>query len=74
LLLVPDVVPDEKGYVSSILERIATRVPAPILVNSTEADVVEEALKKIRGRAIINSINLEDGEKRTSLVLTLAKL
>jgi 5-methyltetrahydrofolate--homocysteine methyltransferase len=43
-------------------------------VNSTEADVVEEALKKIRGRAIINSINLEDGEKRTSLVLTLAKL
>lgn len=74
MLLVPDVVPDEKGYVSSILERIATRVPAPILVNSTEADVVEEALKKIRGRAIINSINLEDGEKRTSLVLTLAKL
>jgi 5-methyltetrahydrofolate--homocysteine methyltransferase len=64
---------DEKGYVSSILERIATRVPAPILVDSTEADVVEEALKRIPGRAIINSINLEDGEKRTSLVLPMAK-
>jgi len=64
---------DEKEYITSILERIATRVPAPILVDSTEADVVEEALKRIPGRAIINSINLEDGEKRTSKVLPMAK-
>src|SRR6266566_1328968 len=64
---------DEKGYVTSILERVATRVPAPILVDSTEADVVEEALKRIPGKAIINSINLEDGEKRTSKVLPMAK-
>ena len=53
---------DEKGYITSILEKIATRVPAPVLVDSTEADVVEEALKRIPGRAIIDSINLEDGE------------
>ena len=64
---------DEKGYITSILEKIATRVPAPVLVDSTEADVVEEALKRIPGRAIINSINLEDGEKRTSKVLPMAK-
>jgi len=64
---------DEKGYIQSILERVATRVPAPILVDSTEADVVEEALKRIPGKAIINSINLEDGEKRTSKVLPMAK-
>src|SRR5437868_7382837 len=64
---------DEKGYITSILEQIATRVPAPILVDSTEADVVEEALKRIPGKAIINSINLEDGEKRTSKVLPMAK-
>jgi len=64
---------DEKGYITSILERIATRVPAPILVDSTEADVVEGALKRIPGKAIINSINLEDGEKRTSKVLPMAK-
>ncbi len=48
---------DEKGYITSILEKVATRVPAPILVDSTEADVVEEALKRIPGKAIINSIN-----------------
>jgi 5-methyltetrahydrofolate--homocysteine methyltransferase len=64
---------DEKGYITSILERVATRVPAPVLVDSTEADVVEEALKRIPGKAIINSINLEDGEKRTAKVLPMAK-
>jgi 5-methyltetrahydrofolate--homocysteine methyltransferase len=64
---------DEKAYMSSVLEKIATRVPAPILVDSTEADVVEEALKRIPGKPIINSINLEDGEKRTSIVLPMAK-
>jgi 5-methyltetrahydrofolate--homocysteine methyltransferase len=64
---------DEKGYITSILEKVATRVPAPILVDSTEADVIEEALKRIPGKAIINSINLEDGEKRTSKVLPMAK-
>jgi len=64
---------DEKGYMTSVLEKIATRVPAPILVDSTEADVIEEALQRIPGKAIINSINLEDGEKRTSKVLPMAK-
>src|SRR5438270_9289917 len=64
---------DEKGYITSVLEKIATRVPAPILIDSTEADVVEEALKRVPGKAIINSINLEDGEKRTSKVLPMAK-
>jgi len=64
---------DEKGYISHILEKIATRVPAPITVDSTESDVIEEALKRIPGKAIINSINLEDGEKRTSKVLPMAK-
>jgi 5-methyltetrahydrofolate--homocysteine methyltransferase len=44
-----------------------------VLVDSTEADVIEEALKRIPGKAIINSINLEDGEKRTAKVLPMAK-
>ena len=64
---------DEKGYMNAVLEKIATRVTAPVLVDSTEADVIEEALKRIPGKPIINSINLEDGEKRTSRVLPMAK-
>ncbi len=64
---------DEQAYMNSVLEKIATRVPAPILVDSTEAAVIEEALKRIPGKPIINSINLEDGEKRTSMVLPMAR-
>lgn len=64
---------DEKGYMNAVLEKIATRITAPIMVDSTEADVVEEGLKRIPGKPIINSINLEDGEKRTSLVLPMAR-
>jgi len=64
---------DEKAYMSQVLDKVATRVPAPILIDSTEAEVIEEALKRIPGKAIINSINLEDGEKRTGKVLPLAR-
>ena len=64
---------DEQAYMNAILEKIATRVPAPILIDSTEANVIEEALKRIPGKPVINSINLEDGEKRTSLVLPMAR-
>ncbi len=64
---------DETGYMNAVLEKIATRIPAPILIDSTEANVIEEALKRIPGKPIINSINLEDGEKRTSLVLPMAR-
>jgi 5-methyltetrahydrofolate--homocysteine methyltransferase len=64
---------DEVGYMNAVLEKIATRVTAPIVVDSTEANVIEEALKRIPGKPVINSINLEDGEKRTSLVLPMAR-
>jgi 5-methyltetrahydrofolate--homocysteine methyltransferase len=64
---------DEKAYMSAVLEKIATRVPAPILIDTTEAEVLEEALKRSPGKAIINSINLEDGEKRSGRVLPMAK-
>ncbi|MBW4040073.1 MAG: methionine synthase [Acidobacteria bacterium] len=64
---------DEIAYMNAVLEKIATRVTAPMVVDSTEAEVIEEALKRIPGKPIINSINLEDGEKRTSKVLPMAR-
>jgi 5-methyltetrahydrofolate--homocysteine methyltransferase len=64
---------DEQAHMNAVLEKIATRVTAPIVVDSTEASVIEEALKRIPGKPVINSINLEDGGKRTSLVLPLAR-
>jgi 5-methyltetrahydrofolate--homocysteine methyltransferase len=64
---------DEKAYMNGVLEKIATRVPVPIVIDSTEADVMEEALKRVPGKPLINSVNLEDGEKRTSKVLPMAR-
>jgi 5-methyltetrahydrofolate--homocysteine methyltransferase len=64
---------DEKAYMSGVLEKIATRVPAPVMIDTTEAEVLEEALKRVPGKAIVNSINLEDGEKRSGRVLPMAK-
>jgi 5-methyltetrahydrofolate--homocysteine methyltransferase len=64
---------DETAYMNGVMEKIATRVPAPVLVDSTESNVIEEALKRIPGKPLINSINLEDGEKRTSKVLPMAR-
>ena len=43
------------------------------MIDSTEAPVLEAALKRLGGRAIINSINLEDGETRMDRVMPLAK-
>lgn len=63
---------DEAAYMNGVLDKLATRITAPVMVDSTEAEVIEEALKRIPGKPIINSINLEDGEKRTSKVLPMA--
>ncbi len=38
---------------------------APLVIDSTETPVIEAALKLHGGKPIINSINFEDGEKRT---------
>ncbi|GIS83524.1 MAG: hypothetical protein CM1200mP15_21560 [Dehalococcoidia bacterium] len=43
------------------------------MIDSTDAKVLEEALKKLQGKSIINSINLEDGEERFQAVVPLAQ-
>ena len=44
-----------------VMRRIATQSTAPVVVDSTEAAVVRAALELLGGRAVINSVNLEDG-------------
>jgi len=55
------------------ISRFNQQVPIPIMIDSTEAPVIEDALKLIAGKSIINSINLEDGEERMRKVCPLAK-
>ncbi len=59
-----------------IASRFATQSTAPLVIDSTEAPVVETALSWIGGRPVINSVNLEDGDgpgTRLDSFLRLAK-
>ena len=56
-----------------VIRRFNTRVTAPLMIDSTEPPVMEEALRNIAGKAIINSINMEDGETRAAQVLPLCR-
>ena len=64
-----DEVKDMKEFVS----RLNTQVPLPLVIDSTEAPVIEAALELCAGKAIVNSINLEDGEERIEKVIPLCK-
>ena len=55
------------------LEMLTKKVKVPIMLDSTDPRVVEEALKRTQGKSIVNSINLEDGEERFARVVPLAR-
>src|SRR4051812_32323804 len=64
---------DEDVQMGTVAERISLTQPSPIQVDSTEPEVIEAALDKIPGRAIVNSINLEAGRDKADRVVPLAK-
>ncbi len=64
---------DEVRDMHEVITRMNTAVTVPLVIDSTEYPVIEEALKHYAGRAIVNSINLEDGEERMKHVLPLCK-
>ncbi|WP_017974488.1 methionine synthase [Actinopolyspora halophila] len=52
---------DGKYDMRELASRLATSSTLPIMVDSTEADVIEVGLEHLGGRCAINSINYEDG-------------
>ena len=64
---------DEMADVKSFLNLLTKKIKAPIMIDTTDHQVLEEALKLLQGKSIINSINLEDGEARFEAVVPLAK-
>jgi len=50
---------------------LRTQSTLPLMFDSTEPQVLEAALKLYAGKAIVNSINLEDGERKITRVLPL---
>lgn len=65
---------DEAVMMQRLVKRLSLEIPVPLIIDSTEADVIEIALKTAPGRCLINSTNLESGEAKTRKVLSLAKL
>jgi 5-methyltetrahydrofolate--homocysteine methyltransferase len=64
---------DEVADVNAFLERAIRMVKAPLMLDSTDAKVMELGLKWSQGKSILNSINLEDGEARFQAVVPLAQ-
>lgn len=64
---------DEVRDMREVISRMNTAVTVPLVIDSTEYPVIEVAIKHYAGRAIVNSINLEDGEERMAHVLPLCK-
>lgn len=61
---------------NEVASRFATQASVPLVIDSTEPQVMEAALMHVGGRAILNSANLEDGEEpgsRLDRVFTLAR-
>ncbi len=63
---------DEAEQMTTLVKKLAMSVTVPLMIDTTEAEVVEAALSVYPGRAIINSINLENGRKRIDQVLPIA--
>jgi 5-methyltetrahydrofolate--homocysteine methyltransferase len=64
---------DEVRDMTEVIKRFNTAVTLPLMIDSTEVNVIETALKLYAGRAIINSINFEEGTAKADKILTLAK-
>lgn len=64
---------DEVSDLRMVLSKLATGVTVPFMVDSTSPEAMEEALKRLPGRVILNSVNLEDGLEKFDRVASLAR-
>ncbi|MBV9278826.1 MAG: homocysteine S-methyltransferase family protein, partial [Chloroflexi bacterium] len=64
---------DEVEQMCTLAKKLSLSVEAPLVIDSTDAAVIAEALKRCPGRAIVNSINMENGRERIDAVLPHVK-
>ncbi|MDQ6660778.1 MAG: homocysteine S-methyltransferase family protein, partial [Chloroflexota bacterium] len=63
---------DEAEQMAKTVKKLSMGIEAPLMIDSTETDVIQAALETYPGRAIINSINMETGRQRIENILPLA--
>jgi 5-methyltetrahydrofolate--homocysteine methyltransferase len=64
---------DEADQMARVVKLLSMSVEAPLMIDSTEPDVIARALEHVPGRAIVNSINMENGRARIDAVLPIVK-
>ena len=65
---------DEKEFMLNLVKRLSLEIEAPLVIDSTDPDVIEASVRQIPGKPIINSINLEgDGSRFSKLAPLMAK-
>ena len=64
---------DESEQMSTVVKLLSSGVPTPIMIDSTEPDVIKNALMRCPGRVIVNSVNLEGDGGCVHVVLPLVK-
>ncbi|RLP12704.1 methionine synthase [Propionibacterium australiense] len=59
---------DGRQDMAALASRFSTDVTLPVMIDSTEPEVIRAGLEHLAGRAIINSVNFEDGDRPDSRI------
>ena len=65
--------PDEVELMRKVVKKLEMGVDVPLVIDTTELDVLEVALKTAPGRCLINSTHLESGRQKADKIFRLAK-
>ena len=62
---------DEAADMDAYINMLNMQISIPIMIDSTEVKTIRTALERITGRAVVNSINLEDGDDKAEEIIKL---
>jgi len=62
---------DERGDMEEFLPIVLKKIRVPVMIDSTDTEVLRKSLTHIQGKAIYNSVNLENGEERFAEIAPL---
>jgi 5-methyltetrahydrofolate--homocysteine methyltransferase len=64
---------DEAELMRRVVKKLASGVEVPLVIDTTEPEVLEAALKTAPGRCLVNSTHLEGGQAKADRIFALAK-
>jgi 5-methyltetrahydrofolate--homocysteine methyltransferase len=65
--------PDELALMKRLVKSLAPSVRVPLIIDTTEPEVMESALSAAPGKCLLNSTNLEAGDAKARRIFTLAR-